>query len=121
MLISILIPLLLILSIAWLTLLERKILGGAQRRVGPNIVGFSGLLQPIADALKLIFKESIVPGWSNLVIFILAPVITFLVSLLNWAIIPLSYGKVVLVEMNIGVLFLFAVSSLGVYGIIMSG
>jgi NADH-quinone oxidoreductase subunit H len=81
--ITVLIPLLIILSIALFTLIERKVLAGVQRRVGPNLNGLKGLLQPITDALKLIFKESIIPGISNLGIFIIAPIITFLISLIN--------------------------------------
>jgi len=112
------IPILLL--VALFTLLERKILGGVQRRRGPNVVGVFGLLQPIADALKLIFKETIIPGMSNIGLFILAPVSIFTFSLLNWAILPLDYG-IILADINLGLLFLFAVSSLGVYSIIISG
>jgi len=111
-------PILLI--VALFTLLERKILASVQRRRGPNVVGIFGYLQPIADALKLIFKETIIPGLSNLVLFILAPVSIFMFSLLNWSVLPLDYG-VVLADINVGLLFLFSVSSLGVYSIIISG
>jgi NADH-quinone oxidoreductase subunit H len=113
-----LIPILLL--VALFTLFERKILGGIQRRRGPNVVGLWGILQPFADAFKLIFKETIIPGLSNLFLFIIAPVFTFTLSWLSWSIIPLSYG-VVLSDINLGLLFLFSVSSLGVYGIIISG
>jgi NADH-quinone oxidoreductase subunit H len=111
-------PILLI--VALFTLLERKILASIQRRRGPNVVGIFGYLQPIADALKLIMKETIIPGLSNLVLFVLAPVSIFMFSLLNWSILPLNYG-VVLADINVGLLFLFSVSSLGVYSIIISG
>jgi len=105
---------------AYFTLVERKVMASIQRRRGPNVVGAYGLLQPLADGLKLLVKETIVPSNANKFIFILSPIITFVVSLMGWAIIP--YDKYsVLAEVNIGVLYLFAVSSLGVYGIIMSG
>jgi NADH-quinone oxidoreductase subunit H len=105
---------------AYFTLVERKIMAGMQRRRGPNVVGVYGLLQPLADGLKLLVKETIIPSNANKFIFILSPIITFTISLVGWAIIP--YDKyAVLAEVNVGVLYLFAVSSLGVYGIIMSG
>jgi NADH-quinone oxidoreductase subunit H len=105
---------------AYFTLVERKVMASIQRRRGPNVVGVYGLLQPLADGLKLLVKETIVPSNANKFIFILSPIITFVVSLMGWAIIP--YDKYsVLAEVNIGVLYLFAVSSLGVYGIIMAG
>jgi len=113
-----LIPILLI--VALFTLFERKILGGIQRRRGPNVVGLWGILQPFADAFKLIFKETIIPGLSNLILFILAPVLTFTLSWLSWSVIPFTYGAV-LSDINLGLLFLFSISSLGVYGIIISG
>lgn len=116
--ISIVIPLLL--GVAYLTLAERKILSAVQIRKGPNIIGFYGVLQPLADGLKLFLKETILPNRANLIIFIIAPVITFSLSLLSWAVIPFDNG-IVLVDLNIGILYLFAVSSLGVYGIITSG
>lgn len=112
------IPILLL--VALFTLFERKILGGIQRRRGPNVVGAFGLLQPIADAFKLILKETIIPGFSNIGLFILAPISIFSFSLLNWSILPLDYG-ILLADINLGVLFLFSVSSLGVYSIIISG
>lgn len=113
-----LIPILLL--VAFFTLLERKILGAIQRRRGPNIVGIFGFLQPIADAFKLIMKETIIPGMSNIFLFILAPVTIFTFSLLNWSVLPLNYG-VLLSDINLGLLFLFSISSLGVYSIIISG
>jgi len=114
----IIIPLLI--SVAYFTLAERKILGAIQRRRGPNVVGVYGLLQPLSDGFKLLVKETVLPSNANKFIFIISPIITFVISLMGWAIIP--YDKYsVLSEVNVGVLYLFAMSSLGVYGIIMSG
>lgn len=113
-----LIPILLL--VAFFTLFERKILGSIQRRRGPNVVGIFGFFQPIADAFKLILKETIIPGLSNLFLFILAPITIFSFSLLNWSILPLDY-TIVLSDINLGLLFLFSISSLGVYSIIISG
>lgn len=110
----------LLISVAYFTLAERKILGAIQRRKGPNVVGTWGLLQPLADGFKLFVKETVLPSNSNKLIFILSPIITFVISLMGWAVIP--YDKYsFLSEINTGILYLFAVSSLGVYGIIMSG
>nr|YP_009295181.1 NADH dehydrogenase subunit 1 [Dasya binghamiae]AOH77193.1 NADH dehydrogenase subunit 1 [Dasya binghamiae] len=110
----------LLIAIAYLTLAERKVMAAIQRRKGPNVVGIFGLLQPLADGLKLFVKETILPSSSNLNIFILAPILTFFLGLLSWCIIPLGEG-LVYSDLNVGVLFLLAISSLGVYGIIMSG
>ncbi|WP_316353692.1 NADH-quinone oxidoreductase subunit NuoH [Candidatus Trichorickettsia mobilis] len=110
----------LLLCVAYLTLAERRIIGLMQMRLGPNIVGPFGLLQPIADAVKLMFKEIIVPTPANKAIFILAPMITFVLSLIGWAVIPFD-ADLVLANINVGVLYILAISSLGVYGIIMAG
>ncbi len=110
----------LILSVAYLTYAERKVIAAIQLRKGPNVVGPFGLLQPIADALKLMHKETIVPTKSNPVIFIIAPILTFTLSMAAWAVIPFG-PEFVISDINVGVLYLFAISSLGVYGIIMAG
>ena len=109
----------LILSVAYLTLAERKIIGWMQLRVGPNVTGAFGLLQPIADAVKLIFKEPIIPLKADKLLFFMAPAITFTLAMIGWAVIPIS--DFVIADINIGVLYLLATSSLGVYGIIIAG
>lgn len=109
-----------LIAIAYLTLIERKVISAIQRRKGPNIVGFFGLLQPFADALKLMIKETILPSIANRIIFLIAPIITLGLSLMSWVVIPLDTG-IVLSDINLGILYIFAVSSLGVYGIIISG
>jgi NADH-quinone oxidoreductase subunit H len=115
---AIIVPLLL--AVAYLTYAERKVLAAAQLRKGPNVVGAFGLLQPIADGAKLLFKETVIPSGANRVVFVAAPILTFVLSLIAWAVIPFDAG-VVISNINVGVLYLFAISSLGVYGIIMAG
>lgn len=110
----------LLISVAYFTIAERKFMGSIQRRRGPNVIGFLGLLQPLADGLKLFVKETILPSNSNVYVFLLAPLITFILSLIGWSVIPLS-KTVVISDLNLGILYLFAVSSLSVYGIIMAG
>ena len=112
-----LIPLLL--SVAYLTLAERKVIGWMQLRKGPNRTGFLGLLQPIADAVKLIFKEPIIPAGSDKILFLLAPIITFSLAMIGWATIPID--NFVIANLNIGVMYILAISSLGVYGVIIAG
>ena len=107
-------------SVAMIVWLDRRVWAFVQKRQGPNVVGPFGLLQTIADALKYVFKEIIIPSSSNKVIFILAPIVTMTLALISWAVIPFSATQV-LADINVGILYLFAVSSLGVYGIIMGG
>ena len=114
----IIIPLLI--AVAYFTLFERKVIGSMQGRRGPNVVGFFGLLQPLADGLKLLLKETVLPSSANLAMFIVAPVITFMLSLIGWAVIPFD-TKMVFADIRISILYIFAVSSLGVYGILISG
>lgn len=110
----------LLVAVAYLTYAERKVIGAIQLRKGPNVVGPLGLLQPLADGAKLFLKETILPTGANKMVFIIAPMMTFILALIAWAVIPFDEGWV-LADINVGVLYLFAISSLGVYGIIMSG
>ena len=109
-----------LISVAMIVWLDRRVWGLVQKRKGPNVVGPFGLLQTLADALKYIFKEIIIPASANKVVFILAPIVTMTLALVAWAVIPMS-EELVLSDINVGILYLFAVSSLGVYGIIMGG
>lgn len=110
----------LLLCVAYLTYAERRVIGLMQMRRGPNVVGPMGLLQPIADAIKLMFKEIIVPTGASKIVFIIAPMVTFILSIVGWAVIPFA-KEWVLADINVGVLYVLAISSLGVYGIIMAG
>jgi NADH-ubiquinone oxidoreductase chain 1 len=109
-----------LLAVAFMTLIERKNLGAFQRRCGPNNVGVYGILNPFADALKLIFKETVIPSQSNKVLFFLAPVATLVFSLLGWAIIPFGPGLAIS-DFSMGILYTVALSSLGVYGVLFAG
>ncbi|MBX6368533.1 MAG: NADH-quinone oxidoreductase subunit NuoH [Rhodospirillales bacterium] len=115
---AIVVPLLL--AVAYYTYAERKVLAWAQLRKGPNVVGPFGLLQPIADAVKLLMKETVIPSGANRIVFVAAPMLTFVLALIAWAVIPFDVG-LVLADINVGILYLFAISSLGVYGVIMAG
>ena len=110
----------LLIGVAYLTYAERKVIGAMHLRRGPNVVGPYGLLQPIADGMKLFFKETIIPTGANKVVFLVAPMLTFSLALIAWAVIPVGNGLVI-ANINVGVLYLFAISSLGVYGILMAG
>ena len=110
----------LLIGVAYLTLAERKVLAAMQLRKGPNVVGPFGLFQPFADALKMIMKETIIPSGANRFLFILAPMLTFGLAVLAWAVIPVNDGWAI-ADINVGILYLFAISSLGVYGIIIAG
>ena len=116
--VAIVLPILL--SVAYLTYFERKVIGAMHLRKGPNVVGPFGLLQPLADGLKLFLKETVIPSGANRGVFVLAPCVTFVLALVAWAVIPFDQGMV-LADINVGVLYLFAISSLGVYGILMAG
>lgn len=115
---SIIVPVLI--AVAFFTVAERKIMGAIQRRRGPNVIGFMGLLQALADGLKLFVKETTLPSNSNLIVFILAPMLAFVLSLISWAVIPFS-NKIIAADINLGILYLFAISSLNVYGILLAG
>src|ERR1044071_785891 len=110
----------LLVSVAYMTYVDRKVWASIQLRRGPNVVGPFGLLQPFADGLKLVLKETIVPSSANRVLFIIAPMITFVTALIAWAVVPFNDGWVI-ADINVGILYLFAISSLGVYGIIIAG
>jgi NADH-quinone oxidoreductase subunit H len=116
--VAVIVPLLL--AIAYFTYAERKVLAYSQLRKGPNVVGPMGLFQPIADGLKLLMKETVVPSGSNRIVFVVAPMVTFTLALAAWAVIPFDAG-IVISNINAGILYLFAISSLSVYGIIMAG
>ena len=109
-----------LLAVAFMTIIERKQLAAHQRRVGPNTVGYYGVLQPFADALKLILKETVIPSQSNKVIFYLAPVSTLVFSLLGWGVIPFGQG-IAISDLSVGILYTLALSSLGVYGVLLAG
>jgi NADH-quinone oxidoreductase subunit H len=115
---AIVVPLLI--AIAYVTLAERKVLGSMQIRKGPNVVGVFGLIQPLADAIKLFAKETIIPTHANKKIYLAAPILGFVISLISWAVIPLDEGAVI-ADINIGILYIFAISSISVYSILMSG
>ncbi len=110
----------LLVAVAYVTYAERRIIGAMQMRIGPNVVGWFGLLQPFADAVKLLTKETVLPTGSSPVVFFLAPMVTFSLAMIAWAVIPVNEGWFIS-NINVGILYLFAVSSLGVYGIVMAG
>ena len=116
--IAIIVPLLL--GVAYLTYAERKVIAAIHLRRGPNVVGPYGLLQPIADGMKLFFKETVIPTGANRGVFVIAPMLTFTLALIAWAVIPVGDGLVI-ANINVGILYLFAISSLGVYGVLMAG
>src|SRR5215203_1592068 len=110
----------LLVAVAYMTYVDRKVWASIQLRRGPNVVGPFGLLQPFADGLKLVLKETIIPSSANGVLFIIAPMIAFMTALVAWAVVPFDDGWVI-ADINVGILYLFAISSLGVYGIIIAG
>ena len=110
----------LLIAVAYLTLAERRVIGFMQLRKGPNVVGPFGMFQPFADALKLMAKETLLPAGADKIVFMIAPILTFVLAIVAWAVIPFDAG-LVLADINVGILYLFAISSLGVYGVIMAG
>ena len=110
----------LLVGVAYLTLAERKVMAAMQMRLGPNVVGPFGLLQPFADALKMLMKETVVPTGANRLLFITAPLLTMTLAMIAWAVIPVNAGWAI-ADINVGILYLFAVSSMGVYGIVIAG
>ena len=110
----------LLIAVAYFTIAERKIMGAIQRRRGPNVVGYIGLLQPLADGLKLFVKETTLPNSANLSIFLLAPSLAFILSIMGWAVIPFS-ENIVLCDLNLSIIYLFAISALNVYSILFAG
>src|SRR5947207_10819949 len=110
----------LLVAVAYMTYVDRKVWASIQLRRGPNVVGWFGLLQPFADGLKLVLKETIIPSSANGVLFVIAPMITFMTALVAWAVVPFNDGWVI-ADINVGILYLFAISSIGVYGIIIAG
>lgn len=109
-----------LLAVAFMTIIERKVLAAIQRRVGPSVVGVYGVLQPFADALKLVVKETVVPAQATQSLFYLAPVVTLVFSLIGWAVIPFGAGYA-LADLELGVLYTLAISSVGVYGVLFAG
>lgn len=114
----VLVPILL--AVAFMTIIERKVLAAMQRRVGPNKVGYYGVLQPFADALKLVVKETVIPAHATVSLFYLAPIITLVFSLLGWAVIPFGAGLTIF-DFSMGILYTLAISSIGIYGTLFAG